>query len=281
MTLTKALLIAAMPLALGSLGCRRARPTPATLPADVVTTTGAARVQEPAPQTATPQDMGQAASRFEPLRNSAFKASARAGYPVTSSGEVQRITVARAAARREALRRLTRDALNFQIGGGETLGSLVRSDPDRAEKLNDLIESRSDIVFYETTGGEEAEASISGALIHETLTLDALQPPAPPPAVVDAAERERLRESALQQAADQARDTLFARMLETPVGEGTLKNEIERNPNLDRRLREMIERLTPLESYITADGEARVTFSLDRNAAAMSLLGEASGSGRR
>lgn len=274
--------VGALAVAAASVGCKSAPKNAAAAappsPSDVATVVGtapAASVAEPAAPAAPTAN-----ARFETLRGSIFKADASSRYPDSSSGEVQRITVARAAARRDSLRGLTADLLRLQTLGGETLGSILRADPVRAEKLDQIIEDKSEITFFEAQGGERAEATLNGQIVFDALDLVAIQA-APEPAAVNTAEAtERARESAIQQATDRARDQLFDAMLAAPVGEGTLRSEIGRNRDLERRLHEMVDRVPPSETIVNPNGEARVTMSIDRRAAVRALVGDVPAPGR-
>ena len=194
-----------------------------------------------------------------------LRAVAEEPLPESSRNRIQALAVARAAARRKALRDLGRQILELPTVEGPALGKSLPAEGQWRAPLEQALErsARSEVTELET--GIRLEAQLAGSDV-----LAALNPYLPAPTrrretpARDPA-LDRAREEAVVRAMGEARRLLLEQILAAAAEGGTVRDRVEADPFARRRLEALIDGLAPAEIEFTPEGLCVVTLAVRRS----------------
>lgn len=212
---------------------------------------------------APPPDAAERVAGLAGMAGETFRAEGRADDPADGSGAVQRRAMARAAARREALRDLAERVFEYRGQSVETAGDFIRALPGGAEAIESWIEEAAQVSYTDRATGADASARLPGDGGHARLTRLVERLPPGTNIITRPLSPERVRELARRRAADRARAVLFENLLDAQTREGTVRSLIARDPRVESELRAMIAALEP-ESYdFTPNGRCTAILLFD------------------
>ena len=206
-------------------------------------------------------------AEIDPIVAEHFVARGHGAFPREASGEVQRTTIARAAARRDALRRLGNSILGFRPQGSQAIEEIMRRERLETGALEACLESQSEISFEESENGVEAEARLSGAAVFEALRVAYLKKKAGGATPVKGNARtdpEARRDSIRRFAVEEARKRLLVEILRTRVRDEPVMRRVARDPALGERIEALVREIEPVEVAFGPEGSCRVVLELER-----------------
>lgn len=182
-------------------------------------------------------------------------------YPTQSSGSVQRMAVARAEARRDALRKLAVALVRHSPEEGPSLGERLADARDGEAKLRDHLETHAEVTYRGETDRVIAKATVAGATLGPALGLNASESAGTEQGESEE-EIEVRREAARTLGVDMARRQILERILRISDGR-RIGSRYRRDRAFASALDAMIESTEPDEVVYTEDGKCRVTVSFD------------------
>lgn len=197
-----------------------------------------------------------------------FKAEGRGAYPANSSGGVQRIAIAEAQARRNALRALGEKILAHRPDGTISIRDLANRNPDLVSRLADFLEKDAKVEF--ASGPQEVVASAAAPGDGLLQKLNLKPPPTieekPKPAADGVGPSDASRKETLDLAMKTARKMLYGKVLETETSQGTLQELVFKDDALAGKLKSMVDQVEPeTPPKFHPNGTCEVTLMLPRS----------------
>jgi hypothetical protein len=174
----------------------------------------------------------------------------------------QRLMMARAQARRQALQQLSERLAALPVEGGATLGGRLASNEPARTALAALLESRARVDYSESEGACRADAQLDSEAISQSLAEHQNDSQAAAP--VTEAVRQAALDDALARAKTSLREQVMA--IELPGG-GTVGQALAQDSDARRDLEARIFILQPDEVHQLPDGSCEVRIYFDRNVA--------------
>lgn len=189
-----------------------------------------------------------------------FTAQSNMLHDETLTSPGLKLLVARAAGRQAALRRLAEKVLATSGTSETTLAQALAADPAQPARLREWLGSKAEVTWQDATTSTLVTVTVQGAGLAEHLglipTADKLSPEA-----IDT-----LRRAALDNAMEQARTELRAKLLETQLEDGTLAADFfGGRKSASRELDALIFIVQPDEIRQPDPHTAEVTIFFDRN----------------
>ncbi|MCH8332982.1 hypothetical protein IIC65_03535 [Candidatus Sumerlaeota bacterium] len=188
--------------------------------------------------------------------------------PPNTGSEIQSLTLARAEARRRALRSMALKILAYRSRDAPRL--LLLLGPDETwwtERLTTCLEEQSTVEYSRIDQQVTAKAVISGSAV-----LDALQIDVGPTggarsssATVARAASQSMRQRALSQALTQAREQLGERLLDSRSSGRSIRSLIDRDETLRADFDRMLASIEPEGIRYYPDGSCEVTLVFNRD----------------
>ncbi len=204
------------------------------------------------------------------LQNRQFESSGTSALPTESANAVQALGIARARARREALRLLAREIAAIPLNASDTTAAAIFSrDAEAARRFEDWLDTSAKIELTGngTEGPITAKAQVSGSAFVDAWPAVAFatagDPTAPPiPEGSDPATAAQA--AAEQRALTEARRQIRERLLTLRIGGESLRSVIERDRTAEQSLNRMMGDVTVEKTEFTPEGNCEVTASFDR-----------------
>ncbi len=178
----------------------------------------------------------------------------------------ERVLIARAEARRNALRKLGQTVGSVADPKGRPLAQLLKSDEPRRKALGRLLDSRSHVTFEERDGQALATVAIAPEVIVSELNSPQYGALAYERDDLTSQELLTRRNESLKLATEDAKLKLRAQVLSVKLADARLLSEaLLQNHKAEQRLNELIARVAPDEVKYHDDGAAVVTIFFDAN----------------
>lgn len=246
-----------------------------------MTVTGCNRFTAASREEATPPDYikvtavgtaeGEAAApvdSFAAILNGPLEARATAPQDGNIADPTQRALMARAEARRTALRMLAQTLMRAKDGDGHTLAQVVKQSPERQNALANLLDAKATVSFEDREQKAFAVASIDGAQVLGLLKEKGGAGKAAAPVAASPEEQEKLKTQAQDKALDEAKKKLREQLLATNLKSGkTIGQVVADSKSAARELDALLFLVRPDEVNILEDGSCEVTIYFDRNRA--------------
>lgn len=221
-------------------------------------------------QSAVAASEGEAAGlavALEAIRTEIFTARSVATAGDSEFDPVRRAAMARASARRAALRGLMPQILVWNVpGAGRTLVEVISAEPDWRIRLEDFLSAECDVSVEESDAGIILEAWIKGSELYPVLAeLVGADASLTPGRIQE--HRTRVRTDAIRR----ARENLYAELLTTRAREGTLADIIRADSGARRELTALVNGLEPEKVEYDEAGGCTATVRLERSRVARYL----------
>lgn len=196
-----------------------------------------------------------------------LKADATAPHDSQLPDPAQRVLLARAEARRAALRALGQNLLDLPDKNGHLLSEFLKETPDKKVALNELIESEARIGYQERESVCQATASLDGRR-----ALEVLGRPTPGQAnkseTLTPDQLEKRKRQSYDMAFDEVKKKLREELDRILLPDGrTIQAALAKDASARQELDALIFLTRPDDVHYTSDGSCALTLFFDRNLA--------------
>ncbi len=209
--------------------------------------------------------------KFDNWKKEIFKGEGQAEPPANASGDVQRLAVARAEARRNAIRGLTTEVLASRPSDKEpALSELMKRHADWPDLLIRCIEEQSEIEYGQQVTKIMARAKLAGTALIRAVQAGSGNVAEETEISAGSAPQTSLaqrREEAQKRALEDARRLLREELLKTPTRDGSLGSMIGQSPEVSGQLDRLLGLTDAHDIQFKSDGTCEVTILFDRNRA--------------
>lgn len=192
-----------------------------------------------------------------------FIADGKGAFPQNSSSRVQRLAIAEAEARRNALRKLADQILSYKPKDDRTIRELTSGLPDWEQRLTELLETQSQSDYLSSANEVIARVAIDGSAVLQSLQLrpdsasrassaNSQQPQ----------DRDAARAEAREVALEAARKLLQSEVMKVETPQGTIQTLTFRHAGFAEELDILIDNLEPEDVSFQDSGACVVTLAL-------------------
>ena len=249
-------MIGAMALLIGAMGCGRFAPKGEPEPPDYIKISAvglAKEVNESLPDA------------YAKALTGNLEARATASFDAKVADPAQQVLMARAEARRSALRLLAQTMLSVKDADGRALADLLKSSPERQAALSELLDAQASVTFEEKDQKAYAQASIKGQKVFETLTQTSTTQVKKDTELTPAQLDDR-KSRAYDVALKDVKGKLKTEMMAVKLPDGrSAKEALDEDSSAARELEALIFLAQPDEVHYTGDGSCEMALFFDRN----------------
>jgi hypothetical protein len=212
-----------------------------------------------------PGGIQQAGPPSDSSSGSSITASGDADVPATVLDPLQGRLVATQIAKQAARRELARKVNAIEIRPGRTVGDLIRDDPEKRRKVEDLIRQAQQKGLIKSGAGKcSVFLTLDLRPLNKILELPGEPIGSAPATATAAGSRQELRKRVEKEAVENARRRAleYIKSLRLP-GNETLGSRMARDEKLDRAVRAKIASLEPAPAAFRADGTCETAMVLD------------------